>query len=109
MSWLDLFFLAFFLNLGLTFVVMQLHRLERGVSPAWEGGVLVAITLWLITVAIRVGADVLGLSFAGGAAAVQTFFWGGVAATSLLWGMGQIREAYLYWGLEEKGTKPKTP
>ena len=109
MSWLDLFFLAFFLNLGLTLIVMLFHRVGQGTSPAWEGGLLVAITLWLVTAAMRVGADILGLSFAGGGVAVQTFFWGGTAATSLLWAVEQINEAYLYLARVDKDSKQKTP
>lgn len=109
MSWLDLFFLAFFFDLGLAVIVITVHRCNQGTSPYWEAGAFTALVLWLITAIVRVGADVFGLPFAGGATAVQTFFWAGLAEIGLLWGLGQIQEFYRTWSLESQDQETKTP
>lgn len=109
MSWFDLFFLAFFLDLGLAMIVITVHRCNQGTSPYWEAGAFTAGVLWFITAMVRVGADVFGLPFAGGATAVQTFFWAGLAEIGLLWGLGQVQEFYQSWSLDGQSTEKKAP
>lgn len=101
MSWLELFFTALVINLTLTSLVMGMHRLTNGTSPWWEGGLMVALILWVGTCIGRLGTDVLGIRFDSGAMAVQTFFWAGVSSVLMFWVVGQVRWYYLHWGLDE--------